>query len=232
MAPPGTMAPAAKAPLAFGTMPPAGKVVLLIIIVGILTAVYYFALHMPLEDEIASADGRTMQLRTQLDNAHARQEQYLALRQRLDQRAPLDRQNRRILPRSANVPAFLQDLNRLAGLSDLQIFIETRPEEATEQFVKIPVSLRITGRYHQIAKFFFNVSKLDRAISMENLQIKEPTAASDGVSLTVEVLATTYRQPDSDSAQPGTTAAAPVTAPAAAAPALPEDEPVQGPGGR
>lgn len=222
MAGPATMTPAAKAPLTFGTMPSLGKAILLVVILLVVTAIYYFALHMPLVDEIASADQRTNTLRTQLDNVHLQRRAYLALRQRVDQRAPLDRQNRRILPRTSNVPAFLQDLNRLAGLSDLAIFIETRPEEATEQFVKIPLSLRITGRYHQIAKFFFNVSRLDRAISMENLQIKEPTTDADGVTLTVEVLATTYRQPDSDTTATGDTAAA--AASPGAPGAVPEDE--------
>lgn len=221
-----TMAPQAKPPMTFGTMPVAGKVLILIAILGVLTGVYYFALHMPLVDEMSNAEARTTQLRTALEAAHSRSVEYFNLRQRLDQRAPLDRQNRRILPRTASQQALLQDLNRLAGLSDLAVWVEMRPEEATESFVKIPVSLRITGRYHQIAKFFYNVSRLDRAISMENIQIHEPHAQPDGVAVTVEVLATTYRQPDSDeSAQ---TQAAPGTPGAVPAAAGPEDELVGG----
>lgn len=218
-----TMSPQAKAPLTFGTMPVVGKLLILAAILSVLTGIYYFALHMPLVEEMTSAETQTNRLRTQLDTAHSRRLEYFSLRQRLDQRAPLDRQNRRILPRTASEQAFLQDLNRLAGLSDLAVWIEMRPEEATESFVKIPVSLRITGRYHQVAKFFYNVSRLDRAISMENIQIHEPRAMADGVTITVEVLATTYRQPD------GETTDVPAAAPAAGAPpAGPEDELVGG----
>ena len=35
----------------------------------------------------------------------------------------------------------------------------------------MPVALAIRGRYHELAKFFYNISRLERAINMEDLSL-------------------------------------------------------------
>jgi type IV pilus assembly protein PilO len=172
------------------------KVLLGVLIGALIGAVYYLALHTPLAEEIEAAEGTHNQLVQQLTQAEERQREYLRVRAELDGRALIDRQNKRILPERAEIPAFLQDLNRLAELSGLHLeLIEPRPDEAETQYVKIPVSLAFAGRYHQVAKFFFNVSQLDRAISMENVGLTTPRLEGEDVVVKVAVLATTYRLP-------------------------------------
>jgi Tfp pilus assembly protein PilO len=47
-----------------------------------------------------------------------------------------------------------------------------------------------------LTKFFYNVSKLDRAISMENIRMTQPQQLPSGeVVINVDVRATTYRRP-------------------------------------
>ena len=75
---------------------------------------------------------------------------------------------------------------------------ESRPEQRQELYSKIPVVLALTGRFHQVTKFFYNVSKLDRAISMENIRMTQPQQLPSGeVVVNVDVRATTYRRPPS-----------------------------------
>ena len=108
----------------------------------------------------------------------------------------------RALPAEAETASFLQDLNRLAELSGLGIrLVEPRPEEPEEHYVRLPVSLRLAGRYHQLARFFYNVSRLDRLISMEDIHLSQPQVEGEEVQISVEVLATTFRRPDEPEAQ-------------------------------
>ena len=180
----------------FGKLPVGAKLGLLVLLVGVIGAVYYFALHMPLADEIASSDARYVTLQNDLVQARARQQEYLRVRAELDSRESLDRQNMRILPEHAEIPAFLQDLNRLAELSGLRMtLVEPRPEETSEFYTRLPVNLELAGRYHQLAKFFFNVSRLERAINMENIALGEPHQDGEDIVLKVGVLATTFRRP-------------------------------------
>ena len=110
-------------------------------------------------------------------------------------REAIDRANKRVLPQDAEIPAFLQDLNRVAELSGLDIrLVEPRPEESEPLYVRIPVALRVSGKFHQVAKFFYSVSRLERAINMENIQLRDPSMnEADEVLLVVDALATTFR---------------------------------------
>ena len=100
-----------------------------------------------------------------------------------------------MLPEQAEMSAFLQDIDRIAELSGLSVqVVEPRPEEPQDLYVRLPVTLQLRGRYHQIAKFFYNVSNLERAINMENLVLAEPESENDEVQLSVNVLATTFRR--------------------------------------
>lgn len=195
--------PAAAKDNSFAKLPTGAKLGLLVLLVGVIGAVYYFALHMPLADEIASSDQRYVTLQNELVQARARQQEYLRVRAELDSRESLDRQNMRILPEHAEIPAFLQDLNRLAELSGLRMtLVEPRPEEASEFYVRLPVTLSLAGRYHQLAKFFFNVSRLERAINMENIELSDPQVDGEDIVLKVGALATTFRRPAESDAAP------------------------------
>jgi type IV pilus assembly protein PilO len=172
---------------------------------GVLGAIYYFALHMSLAEEIENEAQRADTLRAQMVEAQNRQQEYLRLTQELAARGPIDDRNKQVLPEQPEIAAFLQDLNRLAELSGLAILlVEPRPEEPAERYIRIPVTLRLRGRYHQLAKFFFNVGKLERVVNMENLHLREPTTAAGDIVLEIGVLATAFRRtgPAGEAPQP------------------------------
>lgn len=186
----------------FARLPTPAKVFLGVGLVGMIAAVYYFALHLSLDEEVKSADRSHAQLTQQMSEARARNAEYVRLREELSAREGLDRANLRALPAEAETASFLRDLHRRAELSGLEIqLVEPRPEEAEEHFVRLPVNLRLSGRYHQLTRFFYGVSRLDRLISMENIELSQPRVESEAgqaeseVVIDVHVLATTYRRP-------------------------------------
>ena len=181
----------------FVGLPAWGKALGLVGVLGLLGGAYYMVVHGSIANDLESAKQQKQQLEDQIRDAERRQKQYLELTQELANREDADQQNRRILPEDAEIAAFLQALNRVAELSGLTIrLVEPRPEQRQELYSKIPVVLALTGRFHQLAKFFYNVSKLDRAISMENIRMTQPRLLPSGeVVVSVDVRATTYRRP-------------------------------------
>jgi type IV pilus assembly protein PilO len=189
----------ASIPSGFATLPVGAKVGLLGLVLGVISAGYYFALHMPLSDEIDAAIAARGQLRADLAEAEQRQQEFLRITQELRSREAIDTANKRVLPENAEIPAFLRDLNRLAELSGLGIsLVEPRPEVQAELYIQIPVTLALTGRFHQVAKFFYNISRLERAISMSDVRLREPTVRGEEVMLRIDVQASTYRRPTED----------------------------------
>lgn len=181
----------------FAGLPSWGKALALVGILALLSAAYYALVHSSISTDLQAAQAEKQQLQDQIRDAERREKQYLELTQELANREVTDRQNRRILPEDAEIAAFLQDLNRVAELSGLTIrLVEPRPEQRQELYSKIPVVLALDGRFHQLTKFFYNVSKLDRAISMENIRMTQPKLLPSGeVVVSVDVRATTYRRP-------------------------------------
>lgn len=184
----------------FADVPVWGKALILVGIAIIVCSGFYVSLYMSLGEEIESARGKQSQLQREIKDAKRREEQYLQLTQELADREVIDRHNKKILPESAEIPAFLQDLHRVAELSGLQMrLVEPRPEEDQEFFSRIPVGLQFTGRFHQLSKFFYNISRLERAISLENIQLAKPRLLKNGdLVLDASILATTYRRAADD----------------------------------
>lgn len=179
----------------FATLPLSNKVLLLVVINGILIAGYYLIIHINLTNEIDNAINNYQLLQKNLQEAQALQQEYLKLREELATREALDRQFLRVLPVKSEMASFLGDLDRLTELSGLHVeHVQPRPEEKEEFFMKVPVELGLSGKFHQLAKFFYNVSQLERAVNMENLTLTEPEQIGEDIILQVNVLATTFRR--------------------------------------
>jgi type IV pilus assembly protein PilO len=69
-----------------------------------------------------------------------------------------------------------------------------KPEEEQAQafYAKVPMRLDLGGRFHQIAKFMYEVGRLDRIINIENIELSEPKIVGDDVDLKAHCLATTF----------------------------------------
>jgi type IV pilus assembly protein PilO len=181
----------------FAKLPSSSKILLLALLLALMGVGYYTSFHTPLSDEITAAENRRRQLEDELGQAKELERKFLALRQELEQRKLAETEYARILPPSAEMATMLADLNRLAELSGLTIrVVEPKPEVPADYYVRIPVFLGVSGRYHQLAKFFYNVSRLSRAINIENISIQEPKLSGDELIMQVTVQATTFRRKD------------------------------------
>jgi type IV pilus assembly protein PilO len=190
-----------KGDQSFARLPPIAKALILVLLVGLICGFYYFALHMSVSSDLSDAQRRENELEQSMHDAQARNTEYVRLREELSSREGLDRTNLRALPETAETASFLADLNGRAELCGLQIrLVEPRPEESEEHYVRLPVSLQLTGRYHQLARFFNGVSGLPRLISMENIHLNEPRLVGEEVLIDVDVLATTFRRPSEEDA--------------------------------
>ena len=106
----------------------------------------------------------------------------------------------RQLPNSTEMDALLADVNHAGVARGLQ-FELFKPQAATVKpyYAEIPVNLKVTGRYHDVALFNADVAALSRIVSMRNLNM---SVAKDG-TLSMEAVAMAYRalDPDEQAAQ-------------------------------
>lgn len=199
------MAPPAQQANSFAVLPVGAKIFILMALLVLLSVAYYASFHLGLQEDIEAAARANVTKRQELADAEALQKRFFDLREELAGREQIDRQNLRVLPEDPEIPAFLADLNRIADLSGLRMAeVTPQPHQAEEFYVRVPVQLALSGKYHQLAKFFHNVSRLERAINMEDIHLRDPKTSGEDIMLSVEVRATTFKRNESAPGAGGT----------------------------
>ena len=183
----------------FASVPLAGKVGILFAIVALVSALYFFVFHKPINDDISSAQRAHTTKTRERDSALQRQQEFVEIQQELAAREAVDIRSRRVLPEQAEMAAFLEEINRAAELCGISL-VDVQPgtEEPGEFYTSIPVALRLRGTHHQLSRFFHSVSRLDRAVSMEDISLNHPRAESQ--ELEISVRAITYKRPEAEGA--------------------------------
>jgi type IV pilus assembly protein PilO len=99
------------------------------------------------------------------------------------------------LPSKAEMDALLSDINQ-AGLGRSLQFDLFRPGQVAvrEYYAELPISLKVTGHYHDIGSFASDIANLSRIVTLNNLSILPRT---DG-ALSLEATAKTFRYLDAD----------------------------------
>ena len=100
------------------------------------------------------------------------------------------------LPGKAEMDALLSDINQ-AGLGRGLQFELFRPGqvEVKEYYAELPITIRVTGRYHDIGSFAADVANLSRIVTLHNLNIA-PVPRDTSGTLTMDATARTYRYLD------------------------------------
>ncbi|MEO8079272.1 MAG: type 4a pilus biogenesis protein PilO [Caldimonas sp.] len=99
------------------------------------------------------------------------------------------------LPGKAEMDALLSDINQ-AGLGRGLQFELFKPGQVSikDYYAELPISLRVSGRYHDVGAFAADIANLSRIVTLHNVTLtsgKEP----NGV-LSMEATARTYRYLD------------------------------------
>ena len=101
------------------------------------------------------------------------------------------------LPGRSEMDALLTDINQ-AGLGRGLQFELFKPanEETKEFYAELPITIRISGSYHDIGAFASDIGKLSRIVTLNDV-VLQPAPTKDG-SLVMDATAKTFRYLDED----------------------------------
>lgn len=119
-----------------------------------------------------------------------------ALRKQREQVQQYVTQLEKQLPSKAEMDALLSDINQ-AGLGRSLAFEHFRPGQISvkEYYAELPISLKVSGRFHDIGSFASDIAHLSRIVTMNNLDMR---MGKDSGSITMDATARTYRYLDQD----------------------------------
>ncbi len=184
---------AAKGP-SFAKLPTGAKVGLGIALLGLVVIGYFIIFYSDVSSAITREQAKEGELRTKLADARKAEFAFHQDLAELNDRQQRQRELNKVLPESTETPAFLSAIQGVANVSGVNLTGWTPMEENRAQFyAKIPMKLTLTGKFHQIAKFFYGVGQLDRIINIEEIALKDPKVDGDEVSIKADCLATAFR---------------------------------------
>jgi type IV pilus assembly protein PilO len=95
------------------------------------------------------------------------------------------------LPEEKEIPTLITEISRAGEKTGLNfVFFKPKTEKIKENFyAEIPVSMKLTGSFHQVARFFDEVSMLYRIVNIENIKVK---SKKDDSKLEISCEAVTY----------------------------------------
>ena len=147
------------------------------------------------DEELTAERGKEVALREDFKKKLAQAASLEALKIQRGQVLQYVTQREKQLPSKAEMDALLSDINQ-AGLGRSLQFELFRPGQVSvkEYYAELPISVRLTGRYHDIGAFAADIAHLSRIVTLNNLSL---VPAKDG-ALTLEATAKTFRYLDSD----------------------------------
>jgi type IV pilus assembly protein PilO len=146
-------------------------------------------------DELEAEQNKEVVLRDDYQKKLAQAVNLDALRKQREQVQQYVTQLEKQLPSKAEMDALLSDINQ-AGLGRSLNFELFRPGQvsAKDYYAELPITLRVTGRFHDIGAFASDIANLSRIVTLNNLNV---VPSKDGI-LVMDATAKTFRYLDSD----------------------------------
>jgi type IV pilus assembly protein PilO len=183
-------------PKKVGTWPAAPKIgVLLLTLLLLIGAGYWF----DWKDQIERIDGEAaneQQLKKTFTDKKTQALDLPAYRKQLEDIEKQFGALLKQLPGKSEIDALLTDINQ-AGLGrglQFELFKPATEETARDFYAELPISIRITGNYHDMGAFASDVSKLSRIVTLNDVAL---SAAKDN-TLVMDATAKTFRYLDDD----------------------------------
>jgi type IV pilus assembly protein PilO len=140
-----------------------------IVLLGLLDYQFFYG---DTATRITSAHAHQSELTDELASYQKRRGEYLGYRTELKQLQDEQRDLLRALPKKAEIPTFLANVQEQAELASLEVLsVDIGQEAPLDLYIKIPVKMEVRGTYHQITRFFRNVAEMSRIVNVENVSL-------------------------------------------------------------
>ena len=101
------------------------------------------------------------------------------------------------LPGKSEMDALLSDINQAGVGHNLQFeLFKPGTEEVKDYYAQLPVAIRVSGKFPDIAAFAADVAHLSRIVTLSNLHVMAGKDAKDPSALVMEATANTFRYLD------------------------------------
>ncbi|HEX2520230.1 MAG TPA: type 4a pilus biogenesis protein PilO [Castellaniella sp.] len=188
-----------------GGWPQSVKIFFTALLMGFVLLVGWYFFVSDQQDSLKTLAAKEDQLKQEFSTKQAKSVNLEALQQQLDEMQDMLRQLLRQLPSKTEMPELLIDISQTAQSAGLETeLFQPGPETPKDFYAEKPITLRMTGTYHQFGAFISGVASLPRVVILTlhdvSLTPKTPSKG-DGTSsgqLVLQGTVKTYRYLDDE----------------------------------
>jgi Tfp pilus assembly protein PilO len=182
-----------------------GYLLLAVIILGL----FYFLYFKPHNEEIELIKEERLRTEAEIVKLRAKKEEMDKIEKEIQEMKQTLAQLETIIPLKEEISDILRKIQQLAWDSRLNIekFIP-KADVDKEFYYEKPISIEITGNYHNLAIFFDRLSNFSRLYNIEDFRIRSLRDQTDTSTISAVSTASTYifkeEEPEEEGSQKGT----------------------------
>jgi type IV pilus assembly protein PilO len=167
--------------------------VIVIVFIAVTFAGIWFTIIKDKAPQLARAEAAEQELRVTFENKQRKAANYDAYKAQLSQIEQSFGTMLRQLPGETEIPSLIVDISQTGLASGLQEkLFQPQAEIPKDFYAEKPIKIRLSGGYHEMAKFVSGVAALPRIVTLHDINIT-PEKQGTFDSLSLEVTAQRYR---------------------------------------
>jgi type IV pilus assembly protein PilO len=202
--------------LRLGKLPRSQRIAALGLLAVAVVGLYAYLFYLPARETLDRMGAQQLELQRKLNEVRSVAANLPAFQARLAELEVELKTALRQLPNSKELPGLLTDISSRGKNAGLE-FKAFRPKDEVPRdfYAEVPIEIEFNGGFHEIARFFDDISKLPRIVNVADLRIEIEKETALGTRLLVKGNATTFRfleQALAPAAAPAPAKAAPAAA--------------------
>lgn len=175
-------------------LPSYQRVLIVLVIMAVIAAGFYFVLYKPQLDQHSGLISKRNAAQVKLQKNQKIANNLAVYRAEYEKMQVALNKALGELPLKKEIPSLLTSIGDLAKEKGLDI-LRFKPAGETVKgfYAEVPVTLKLTGSYHQAASFFDAVSKMERIVNIQGLTLGGAKDVNGKTSLGIDCRAITFR---------------------------------------
>jgi type IV pilus assembly protein PilO len=175
-------------------LPRGQRFVLFVLVYVLVGLMFMFMMYLPGVSEVQNLKKNKVNLKEQKSQVEARVANKEIFDSELERLTKELKMALKELPNDREIPGLLKGISTLGKKVGLEVRRFTPlPEERRDYVAEVPVELEVEGSYHEVAMLFDRLSKMNRIVYVQEIDMGRAVERGGKVSLTVSGKAVTFR---------------------------------------
>ncbi|NQZ52697.1 MAG: type 4a pilus biogenesis protein PilO [Piscirickettsiaceae bacterium] len=166
------------------------KAIAVLLLCAVIWGAGYYFLIKDKKIELAGIEQKEVQLKREFETKQAKAVNLEAYKEQMKEMRVTFSSMLKQLPRKSEVADLLIDISRTGLINGLEFqLFKPEGERPVDFYAELPITMTVTGKYHQFGEFISAIAALPRIVTLHNFTLTLKEAGN----MTMNITAKTYR---------------------------------------